>query len=138
MKLKKEFNDPSYEIEYRLDTKDGMQTLSSMPAVVAEEIVKRADSVQVIHYDNGGNEYVVNGDTYFPSTIFELEEGEVIKEYKPTSSKKSGRPTKAELVEEARDTMTNPQLHHAIQEAKKENELKKTARKEKSNVDINQ
>ena len=124
MKLKNEFNNPTKTVDYILDTKDGMRTKSSVPAQIVEEIVKRADTVEIYKHD-GKEEIVVNDESFFPAEIFDFEDGEAISEYKPATKKKSGRPTKAELVEEARETMTNPQLHKAIEEAKHENEEKR-------------
>ena len=78
MKLKSEFNDPNNLVKYYLDTHDGMHTVSSMPATVAEEMAKRAKTLEMC--DEEGFELVVNGDTHLPISIFDIEDGEV--EYK--------------------------------------------------------
>lgn len=115
MKLKKKYNNPDAMVTYKLDTQDGEFCQSSMPATVAEEIAQRADSIEV--RDEKGFELRVNGNTLLPKDIFDFEEGE-IEGFKPP--RKSGRPTKAELLEEAGKEMTNPQLYNAIQDAKQE------------------
>ena len=78
MKLKSEFNDPNNMVTYYLDTHYGAHTVSSMPATVAEEMAKRAKTLETC--DEEGFELVVNGDTHLPISIFDIEEGEV--EYK--------------------------------------------------------
>ena len=115
MKLKSKYNDPAKLIDYKLDTKDGQFCQSQMPATVAEEIAQRATSIEVC--EEKGFELVVNGDMMLPIDIFDIEEGE-IEGRKP--ARKSGRPTKAELLEEAGKEMTNPQIHQAIENAKQE------------------
>ena len=114
MKLKSKFNDPNNTVEYKLDTHDGQFSKSEMPATVAEEIVQRANMLDLS--DEKGFEIVVNGEMFFPKDIFDFEEGE-IEGLKP---KKGGRPTKDELLKEADKEMTNPQLHQAIENAKRE------------------
>lgn len=114
MKLKSKFNDPNNTVEYKLDTHDGQFSESKMPATVAEEIVQRANMLDLS--DEKGFEIVVNGEMFFPKDIFDFEEGE-IEGLKP---KKGGRPTKDELPKEAGKEMTNPQLHQAIENASEE------------------
>lgn len=114
MKLKSKFNDPNNTVEYKLDTHDGQFSESKMPATVAEEIVQRANMLDLS--DEKGFEIVVNGEMFFPKDIFDFEEGE-IEGLKP---KKGGRPTKDELPKEAGKEMTNPQLHQTIENAKRE------------------
>ena len=66
----------------------------------------------------------------FPKKAFVFGDGEEIERGK-RNPKKGGRPTHAELVKEADETMTNPQLHQAIQNAKQE-KADKAAKAEKT------
>lgn len=115
MKLKDKYNDPNNMVEYILDTHDGDRVKSEMPATVAAEIVQRASKVSA--RDEKGFEIAVYDEMFFPKDIFDFEEGE-IEGLKP--AKKSGRPTKADLLEEAGKEMTNPQIHQAIENAKQQ------------------
>ena len=119
MKLKDKYNDPNNMVEYILDTHDGERVKSEMPATVAEEIAQRANTLAL--RDEKGFEIDVNGEMFFPKDIFDFQDGE-IEGLKP---KKSSRPKKAELLEEAGKEMTNPQLHQAIENAKQENAEKR-------------
>ena len=110
-------------IDYKLDTEDGEFCRSTMPATVAEEIAKRSKKVALV--DDKGFELSVDGGMRFPKDIFEFEDGEI---GEPEPPRKSGRPTKAELLEEAGKEMTNPQLHHAIEDAKQENAQKRSGK----------
>ena len=74
MKLKAKYNRNDAMIEYKLDARDGDFCLSSMPATVAEEIVKRADALAM--RDEKGFELLVNGEMMFPISIFDFEDGE--------------------------------------------------------------
>lgn len=123
MKLKNKYGNPSATIDYKLDTGDGEFALSTMPATVAEEIAKRSKKVALV--DDRGFELSVDGGMRFPKDIFEFEDGELGESEPP---RRGGRPTKAELLEEAGKEMTNPQLHHAIEEAKQEKAQKRSGK----------
>ena len=127
MKLAKDYAEKGLMVDYELDVKHDMFVPTQMPAETAEEIVKRAKKIERAEKD-GVPMLVVDEDQWFPAEVFEVEETDKIGTYKPSTPKKSGRPTKAELVEEARETMTNPQLYRAINEAKQENEEKRAAK----------
>ena len=92
MKLKKKYDNAASTVDYKLDTKDGQFSQSSMPAKIAEEIAQRADAVEL--GEEKGFEIVVNGEMLFPQDIFDFDDGE-IEGLKP---KRSGRPTKDELL----------------------------------------
>ena len=112
MKLAKEYEAEGAEVPYLLDTGDGQYSEGAMRASVAEEIVRGAETV-----DEGGVEgfeIAVNNRMMFPASAFEPEEGE----RHPAAKRKSGRPTKAELLQEAGETMTNPEIHEAIEESR--------------------
>lgn len=128
MKLHKDYQAPDSEITYRLDTKDGQFSEGRMRASVAEEIVHSAETREI--GDIEGFELVVNGKMLFPRNAFAFDEGEEIERGK-RSPKKGGRPTKKELLEEAGKTMTNPQLHQAIEDAK-QRKADETAKGEKT------
>lgn len=115
MKLKDKYNDPSKMVDYKLDTRDGQFSLSTMPATVAEEIAQRAEKLSI--REEKGFELCVNDEMLLPIDIFDFEDGEIEGIKKP---KKSGRPTHAELVDKADKTMTNPQLYRAIENAEQE------------------
>ena len=128
MKLHKDYQAPDSEITYLLDTKDGQFCEGRMRASVAEEIVHSAETREIGGTE--GFELVVNGKMMFPKKAFVFDDGEEIERGK-RNPKKSGRPTHAELVKEADETMTNPQLHQAIENAKQE-KADKTAKAEKT------
>lgn len=123
MKLKDKHNDPNNMVDYILVTEDGDRVKSEMPATVAEEIVKRASKLTA--REEKGFEIAVNGEMFFPRDIFDFDEGD-IEGLKP--ARKSGRPTKAELLEEAGKEMTNPQIHQAIESAKQQKAEKRDAK----------
>ena len=128
MKLHKDYQTPDSEIIYRLDTGDGQFCEGRMRASVAEEIVHSAESRKVGSCE--GFELVVNGKMMFPKKAFVFGDDEEIERGK-RSPKKGGRPTHAELVKEADETMTNSQIHQAIQNAKQE-KADKAAKAEKT------
>lgn len=123
MKLKDKHNDPNNMVDYILVTEDGDRVKSEMPATVAEEIVKRASKLS--SRDEKGFEIAVNGEMFFSKDIFDFDEGE-IEGLKP--ARKGGRPTKAELLEEAGKEMTNPQIHQAIESVKQQKAEKRDAK----------
>ena len=116
MKLHEDYQQAGAEIGYLLDTKDGQFAEGHMRASVAEEIVHSAETRSL----NGreGYELVVNDRMLFPKDAFVFDEGEEVERGVKRTAKKSGRPTKAELLKEAGETMTNPELHGAIKESK--------------------
>ena len=74
MQLKKN-QDKDELIDYFLDTHDGQKTRSSMPASVAEEIVKRAETLRLC--DTKSFELVVDEKLMFPIDIFYVDENEM-------------------------------------------------------------
>lgn len=117
MKLHKRYQAPNAEIPYLLDTKDGQFAEGRMRASVAEEIVHSAETRELGSRE--GFELVVNDRMLFPKDAFVLDADEQLERGK-RSPKKGGRPTKAQLLKEAGEEMTNPQLHQAIENAKQE------------------
>lgn len=117
MRLHKDYQAPDAEITYQLDTGDGQFAEGRMRASVAEEIVHSAETRSLGGAE--GFELVVNDRMMFPKAAFEFDDGEAV-ERGTAHAKKHGRPTKKELLEEAGETMTNPQLHEAIESAKQE------------------
>ena len=125
MKLHEDYQAPEAEITYLLDTRDGQFCEGKMRATVAEEIVRSAEARALC--DREGFELAVNDRMLFPKDAFVFEEGEEVERGK-RKSKKGGRPTKAELLKEAGKTMTNPEIHEAIEESK----AKRAAKAEKT------
>lgn len=117
MKLHKRYQAPDAEIPYLLDTKDGQFAEGRMRASVAEEIVHSAETRELGSRE--GFELVVNDRMLFPKDAFVLDADEQLERGK-RSPKKGGRPTKAQMLKEAGEEMTNPQLHRAIESAKQE------------------
>lgn len=133
MKLNKKHQAPGSEVSYKLDTLDGQFCEASMRAEIAEEIVRTAETVELADDEEYG--LLVNGRMMFPIKAFTFEEGELEKIPRHGAkrpARKSGRPTKAELLKEAGETMTNPEIHEAIVESKARKAAKAEQKAEKA------
>lgn len=86
MKLTKKYASKDATVPYVLDAGDGRWAASEMPAPVCDEIVRRAETLELC--DEEGRELVVDGKMRFPIAAFEVEEGDIPR---PAPKRKPGR-----------------------------------------------
>ena len=133
MKLAKKYDHEGAIVTYRLDCKDGYTSESTMPASVALEIIRTAETLENCDYE--GFPLLAGGELLFPADVVEFDEGEgptgdvhiVVKGEKTAKPERPWRPRKAELLAKARsmglavnERMTNAWLKTLIAEAEKE------------------
>ena len=105
MKLAKKFEDK--DVKLVLDTEDGQFSYQDIPSQAAIAIASGAETLE-----KDGEDVVVDGIVRLPAEAFDFEGEE------PKAYKKKSRPNKAELLEEAKREMTNPEIAKAVKEAK--------------------
>lgn len=132
MRLAKKYRSDGSTVPYLLDTHDGQFCSSTMPATVAEEIVRSAKALTTC--DVEGYALYADETMLFPEDAFEFGEGEgpeghthlVVKGDEVPEPKRRYRPTKSELLCRARSLglkvssrMTNAWLTTLIEEAER-------------------